>query len=244
MSAPLQLLVRGTRLGPGPELSDLHVRDGRFADVLPHVPEAAPPEAAVSIEAAGAYVSPPFVEPHIHLDATLTAGEPRWNSSGTLWEGIAVWSERKSSVTREDVLDRAEQVLRWQAAQGVLHVRTHCDVTDPRLHALDALLELRERVRDVVGLQIVAFPQKGSSPSRGARSCWPRRSAVGWTSSAPSHTSRTRARTASGPWRSPSTSPSGTAGWSTPTATRSTTSSPASSRCWRPWRCAGSWGSG
>ncbi|HEY4603831.1 MAG TPA: cytosine deaminase [Blastococcus sp.] len=161
MSAPLQLLVRGGRLGRGPELSDLHVRDGRFADVVPHVPEAAPPEAAVSIEAAGAYVSPPFVEPHIHLDATLTAGEPRWNSSGTLWEGIAVWSERKPSVTREDVLDRAEQVLRWQAAQGVLHVRTHCDVTDPRLLALDALLELRERVRDVVGLQIVAFPQEG-----------------------------------------------------------------------------------
>ena len=159
----------GNAAGPGrtaargrPDLVDLEVR-GRpvHVRVVPHDPGTTAAPVDVEIDAAGALVSPPFVEPHIHLDAALTAGEPRWNRTGTLWEGIAVWSERKPHVTREDVLDRAEQVLRWQAAHGVLHVRSHCDVTDPRLVALDALVELRDRVRDVIGLQIVAFPQEG-----------------------------------------------------------------------------------
>ncbi len=156
----MQMRVARARLGAGSDLVDLHIDGGRFTGLVPHS-TGAPPEAAVEIDAAGALVCPPFVEPHIHLDTTLTAGEPRWNSSGTLWEGIAVWAERKQTVTREDVLHRAEQVLRWQAAQGVLHVRSHCDVTDPDLTALDALLELRDRVRDVVALQVVAFPQEG-----------------------------------------------------------------------------------
>ncbi|GAA3091799.1 hypothetical protein GCM10020254_41020 [Streptomyces goshikiensis] len=89
------------------------------------------------------------------------AGDPRPNASGTLWEGIARWGERKRTLTREDVVARATEVLRWQAAQGVLHVRTHCDTTDPALTALDALAEVRDRVRDVMTLQIVAFPQEG-----------------------------------------------------------------------------------
>jgi len=113
------------------------------------------------IEGAGAMASAPYVEPHVHLDTTLTAGQPRWNVSGTLWEGIACWSERKSTLTRDDVISRAEEVLRWQVANGVLHVRSHVDVTDPELVALDALAEVRDRVRDVVNLQLVAFPQEG-----------------------------------------------------------------------------------
>jgi cytosine deaminase len=160
----MQLRVRRARLAAGGALTDVHVDGGRLAAIVPHAAEgagAAERVADVEIDAAGSLLAPPYVEPHIHLDATLTAGEPRWNASGTLWEGIAVWSERKRTVTRADVLDRAEQVLRWQAAQGVLHVRSHCDVTDPQLTALDALVELRERVRDVIGLQIVAFPQEG-----------------------------------------------------------------------------------
>ena len=88
-------------------------------------------------------------------------GEPRWNESGTLWEGIACWSERKPMLTRDDVMNRAEEVLRWYAANGTLHVRSHVDTTDPELVALDALLEVRERVKDVIGLQLVAFPQEG-----------------------------------------------------------------------------------
>jgi cytosine/creatinine deaminase len=156
-----QLRVRRARLLDDGDLVDLHIESGKISAIVPHSTDAAERVADVEIDAAGGLVRPPFVEPHIHLDTTLTAGEPRWNRSGTLWEGIAVWSERKQSVTREDVIARAEQVLRWQAAQGVLSVRSHCDVTDPDLTALDALLELRERVREVVVLQIVAFPQEG-----------------------------------------------------------------------------------
>ncbi|MDQ1617637.1 MAG: cytosine/creatinine deaminase [Actinomycetota bacterium] len=157
----MQLRIRRARVLDGGDMVDVHVEDGHVSAVERHSTDAPERLADLEIDAAGGLVRPPFVEPHIHLDATLTAGEPRWNASGTLWEGIAVWSERKPSVTREDVLARAEQVLRWQAAQGVLFVRSHCDVTDPELTALDALLELRERVRDVVTLQVVAFPQEG-----------------------------------------------------------------------------------
>ena len=156
-----RLRVRRARLDDDGELVDVHIEDRAITAVVPHGKDAPAATVAVEIDAAGGLVRAPFVEPHIHLDATLTAGEPRWNRSGTLWEGIAVWSERKPGVTREDVLARAEQVLRWQAAQGVLFVRSHCDVTDPELTALDALLELRDRVRDVVVLQVVAFPQEG-----------------------------------------------------------------------------------
>ena len=103
----------------------------------------------------------PYVEPHVHMDTCLTAGEPRWNESGTLWEGIVCWSERKATLTHDDVVTRVNEVLRWQVANGVLHVRSHVDTTDPSLVALDALIDVRERVRDVVNLQLVAFPQEG-----------------------------------------------------------------------------------
>jgi cytosine deaminase len=156
----IDLLIRGARLAGGAgRLADVHVDGGIIVDVVPPADEAVP--ARRILEARGALLSAPYVEPHIHLDAVLTAGEPRWNESGTLWEGIACWSDRKATLSREDVIARAEEVLRWQVAQGVLFVRTHVDVTDPKLMALDALLEVRDRVRDVVGLQIVAFPQEG-----------------------------------------------------------------------------------
>ncbi len=149
------LIVRGARLGD--EVVDLGVSDGRVHRVAPSIGERAERE----IEAGGRLLSPPFVESHVHLDTTLTAGEPRWNESGTLFEGIQIWSERKRDVTREDVISRATELLRWQAAQGVLHVRTHADVTDPELTGLKALLELREKVRGWIDVQIVAFPQEG-----------------------------------------------------------------------------------
>ncbi|ARK30157.1 cytosine deaminase [Halalkalibacter krulwichiae] len=109
----------------------------------------------------GCLVLPPFVEPHIHLDTTLTAGEPEWNKSGTLFEGIQRWSERKQSLTKEDVKSRAKKALTWQIGQGIQHVRTHVDVTDPSLIALEALLEVKEEMASHVNLQIVAFPQEG-----------------------------------------------------------------------------------
>jgi cytosine deaminase len=157
----IDLVIRAARLAsePAGPPRDLHVDQGRFVAIVPA--EAEPLEARAVIDARGALASAPYVEPHVHLDAVLTAGEPRWNDSGTLWEGIACWAERKPMLSRDDVLDRAQEVLRWQVANGVLHVRSHVDVTDPDLVALRALAEVRDRVADVVNLQLVAFPQEG-----------------------------------------------------------------------------------
>jgi cytosine deaminase len=157
----IDLLVRAARLitSEGSSLVDVEIEDKKFLAISPSGGDHR--AARKVIDAQGALISAPFVEPHVHLDATLTAGEPRWNESGTLWEGIACWTERKPLLTREDVIDRAEEVLRWYAANGTLHVRSHVDITDPNLIALDALLEVRDRVRDVIGLQLVAFPQEG-----------------------------------------------------------------------------------
>jgi cytosine/creatinine deaminase len=113
------------------------------------------------IDGKGGFALPPFVEPHVHLDATLTAGEPRWNESGTLFEGIQCWSERKPMLSFEDVKERARKALSWQIANGIQFVRTHVDVTDPTLTALKAMLELREEMKEYVTIQIVAFPQDG-----------------------------------------------------------------------------------
>jgi len=159
----IDLLVRDVRVrdeetGEVSEV-DLHVDAGRIVDVVARAD--APVDAHLVVDGSGGWATPPYVEPHVHLDAALTAGQPRWNASGTLWEGIACWSERKPMLTRDDVIGRAEQTLRWYAANGTLHVRSHVDVTDPSLVALDALLEVRDRVREVVNLQLVAFPQEG-----------------------------------------------------------------------------------
>ncbi len=145
-----------------PGQSGLHrveINAGRFSQI------SAQPEtllaAAGELDAAGNLLLPPFVEPHIHLDAALTAGQPRWNQSGTLFEGIECWGERKAMLSRDDVISRAEQTLKLFAAHGIQYVRTHVDVTDPHLTALRAMVEVRDRVREFVDLQIVAFPQEG-----------------------------------------------------------------------------------
>ena len=119
------------------------------------------PIAEGDLDAAGNLVVPPFVEPHIHLDATLTAGEPAWNMSGTLFEGIERWAERKALVTHEDTKTRAKKTIDMLVDHGIQHVRTHVDVTDPTLAALKAMLEVREETRHLIDLQIVAFPQEG-----------------------------------------------------------------------------------
>ena len=106
-------------------------------------------------------VYPPFVESHIHLDATQTAGQPNWNQSGTLFEGIERWAERKSLLSHEDVKSRAWKTLKWQIANGIQYVRTHVDVSDPTLTALKAMLEVKKEIASWVDLQIVAFPQEG-----------------------------------------------------------------------------------
>src|SRR5438477_10924375 len=149
----LDLLLRGARL-PG-EAADrvIGVRDGLIAE-----PEK---EAGQVIELGGALATPELVEPHIHLDAVLTVGEPRHNQTGSLFEGIAIWAERVKSLSVEDVKRRARTALRWQLANGVQFVRSHVDVCDPELRAVRALLQLREEVGDQMTIQLVAFPQQG-----------------------------------------------------------------------------------
>ena len=124
---------------------------------------------ASDIDAQQKLVIPPFVEPHIHLDATLTAGEPEWNMSGTLFEGIARWSQRKASVTVEDTRQRALKTIGMLRDNGVQHVRTHIDVTDPSLTALEAMLAVKKEAAQLIDLQIVAFPQEGIESFPGGR---------------------------------------------------------------------------
>ncbi|HLD67028.1 MAG TPA: cytosine deaminase [Pseudomonas sp.] len=124
---------------------------------------------ADELDAAGNLVVPPFVEPHIHLDATLTAGQPNWNMSGTLFEGIERWGERKALITHADSKTRARATIEMLVDHGIQHVRTHVDVTDPSLAALAALLEVREETRHLIDLQIVAFPQEGIESFKGGR---------------------------------------------------------------------------
>jgi cytosine/creatinine deaminase len=144
------------------ELTDISIDDGVITAINP-VPATAPDGllAAEVIDVAGCLVTPPLVEPHIHLDAVLTVGQPRPNVSGSLFEGIAVWAERVAGLSYDDVQSRVRQVLRWQLACGVQHVRSHVDVCDPQLRALHALIDLREEVRGLIDLQLVAFPQQG-----------------------------------------------------------------------------------
>lgn len=139
------------------QITDVAVAAGRIAAIAPAIAGTA----ATEVDAGGCMLAPPFIESHVHLDTTLTAGEPKWNESGTLFEGIQTWALRKQTLTHADVVRRATTLLRWQAAQGVLHVRTHVDVTDPSLTALKALLDVKAAMREMVDVQIVAFPQEG-----------------------------------------------------------------------------------
>ncbi|KPA91226.1 MULTISPECIES: cytosine deaminase [Pseudomonas] len=124
---------------------------------------------AADLDADQNLVTAPFIEPHIHLDATLTAGEPSWNMSGTLFEGIERWAERKALVTHEDTKTRARKTIDMLVDHGIQHVRTHVDVTDPTLAALKAMVEVREQTRHLIDLQIVAFPQEGIESYKNGR---------------------------------------------------------------------------
>jgi len=159
----IDLLLRNARPVGSTAPVDLAVDGGRLVALPPGG------EAHERIDLQGRLVTPPLVEPHIHLDAVLTVGQPRDNVSGSLFEGIAVWSERVKTLTVDDVQARVRQVLRWQLANGVQHVRSHVDVCDPELKALRALLELREEAAGQVDLQLVAFPQLGILSFDGGR---------------------------------------------------------------------------
>ncbi|ELY3983703.1 cytosine deaminase [Cronobacter muytjensii] len=137
----------------------LVLEGGLINAITPQTAMQAPREG--DLDAQGGLVIPPLVEPHIHLDATLTAGEPEWNMSGTLFEGIERWGQRKATITHEDTKRRAHTTIGMLRDHGIQHVRTHVDVTDPTLAALKAMLEVKEEARALIDLQIVAFPQEG-----------------------------------------------------------------------------------
>jgi len=157
------MLIINARLPRQDGLWQIELSDTRIESLkpMPADPDTGPISDDNLLDAEQGLVIAPFVESHIHLDTTQTAGQPNWNQSGTLFEGIERWAERKAMLTPDDVRQRAWRTLKWQIAQGVQHVRTHVDVSDPTLTALKAMLEVRSQVSPWLDLQIVAFPQEG-----------------------------------------------------------------------------------
>ncbi|ACH66192.1 cytosine deaminase [Aliivibrio fischeri] len=153
------LLIKNVALRDQDGLFQILIEDGQFKTITNN--EQALSYSGDILDAEGGLANAPFCEPHIHLDTTQTAGEPSWNISGTLFEGIERWAERKELLSIEDVKTRAKQTLKWQIANGIQHVRTHVDVSDPTLIALKAMLEVKEEMKEWVDIQIVAFPQEG-----------------------------------------------------------------------------------
>lgn len=151
--------INNVRLPWRDGLWQIAIADGKIARLSAQPQHASP--ADESLDGEGGLACAPFIEPHIHLDTTQTAGEPAWNQSGTLFEGIERWAERKAMLSHEDVKRRAMQTLKWQIANGIQFVRTHVDVSDPSLTALKAMLELKAEMAPWITIQIVAFPQEG-----------------------------------------------------------------------------------
>ena len=151
------LVVRHANLPDGRTDIDIAVRDGRIAAVEANIAGAAKTE----IDATGRLVTPPFVDPHFHMDATLSLGLPRMNTSGTLLEGISLWGELRPTLTKEALVERALRYCDLAVSQGLLAIRSHVDTSDPRLVTAEAMLEVRDLVAPYLTLQLVAFPQDG-----------------------------------------------------------------------------------
>ena len=153
----MDLIIRNATLPDGRTGIDIGILDGRIATLAPQLAARGVRE----IGAAGDLVSPPFVDAHFHMDATLSYGLPRVNRSGTLLEGIALWGELKPQLSQDALIERALRYCDWAVARGLLAIRTHVDVCDDRLLAVEALLEVKRRVAPYLHLELVAFPQDG-----------------------------------------------------------------------------------
>jgi len=153
----MDLIIRNANLPDGRVGIDIGIKDGKIAALE----VALTAKAQKEIDASGYLVSPPFVDAHFHMDATLSLGLPRLNQSGTLLEGIALWGELKPNLTVEAIKERALKYCDLAVARGLLAIRSHVDICDPRLLAVDALLEVRKEVAPYLDLQLVAFPQDG-----------------------------------------------------------------------------------
>ncbi|MGO7368283.1 amidohydrolase family protein [Rhizobium ruizarguesonis] len=158
------LIVRNANLPDGRKGIDIGIHGGKIITAEPNLQAQAQEE----IDATGRLVSPPFVDPHFHMDATLSLGLPRMNVSGTLLEGIALWGELRPIVTKEELVDRALRYCDLAVTQGLLFIRSHVDTSDPRLVTVEAMIEVREKVAPYIDLQLVAFPQDGYYRSPGA----------------------------------------------------------------------------
>jgi cytosine deaminase len=154
---PIDLLVKNAALPDGRSGIDIACAGGRITAVERGIAA----EAGRTIDAQGRLVSPPFVDCHFHMDATLSLGIPRLNRSGTLLEGIALWGELKPLLTHEAVKERALRYCDLAVSQGLLAIRSHVDICDDRLLAVEALLEVKKTVAPYLDLQLVAFPQDG-----------------------------------------------------------------------------------
>ncbi|TBZ09965.1 amidohydrolase family protein [Rhizobium leguminosarum] len=158
------LIVRNANLADGRTGMDIGIQGGKIIAVEPNLQAQSQEE----IDATGRLVSPPFVDPHFHMDATLSLGLPRMNITGTLLEGIALWGELRPIVTKEELVDRALRYCDLAVTQGLLFIRSHVDTSDPRLVTVEAMIEVREKVAPYIDLQLVAFPQDGYYRSPGA----------------------------------------------------------------------------
>lgn len=153
------MIINNAKLRGKQGLHSIECENGRFVSIIEQDGLVIPLES--SLDAKMNLLSAPFVEPHIHLDAVFTVGEPNWNLSGTLFEGIERWAERKPMLTSEDVQRRVLKAVQLLVENGVQHIRTHVDITDPELVALKAIVALKEKLSAYIDLQIVAFPQEG-----------------------------------------------------------------------------------
>ena len=160
----MDLIIRNANLPDGRVGIDIGIKDGKIVALE----VALTAKAQKEIDASGYLVSPPFVDAHFHMDATLSLGLPRLNQSGTLLEGIALWGELKPHLTVEAIKERALRYCDLAVARGLLAIRSHVDICDPRLLAVDALLEVRKEVAPYLDLQLVAFPQDGYLRDTGA----------------------------------------------------------------------------
>lgn len=153
----MQLIIKNAKLRNRDELVCIGIESGKIKAIDAQMDA----ESAEVIDAKGNLVIPPFVDPHLHLDAVLSVGDPRYNDSGTLLEGIQIWGERKPHLTKEIIKRNAIEAIKWEVANGTLRIRTHADTTDPTLLTVESLLEVKEEMKDLVDLQVVAFPQDG-----------------------------------------------------------------------------------
>ena len=153
----MDLILRNANLPDGRSGIDIGLKEGRIAALQPKLQAIAREE----IDATGNLVTPPFVDAHFHLDSALSYGLPRVNQSGTLLEGIALWGELKPLLTMDAIVDRALRYCDLAVSQGLLAIRSHVDVCDDRLLAVEALLQVKRQVAPYLDLQLVAFPQDG-----------------------------------------------------------------------------------